>query len=71
MTAMALGSYPSSIETAFKGYFFFFLANSSMIEVGSEPGDNKKRIGSCEEDPSQIFSMGYEMGDVNSLPKTY
>ena len=42
-----------------------------MIEVGSEPGDNKKRIGSCEEDPSQIFSMGYEMGDVNSLPKTY
>lgn len=46
MTAKALTSYPSPIETAFKGYFFFFLANSSILAVGSEPADNKKRIGS-------------------------
>jgi hypothetical protein len=46
------------METAFKGNFFFFFDNSSTVEVGSEPGDKRKRMGSKELDPSQILSMG-------------
>jgi len=59
------------METAFNGYFFFFLAKSSIDEVGSDPADNKKRIGSNELEPSQILSIGYDKGVVNSLPKTF
>lgn len=70
MTANAFTSCPSPIETAFKGYFFFFFANSSTEEVGSDPGDNKNKIGSKQLELSQILSMGYESGLVNSFPKT-
>ena len=58
------------MDTAFKGYFFLFLASSSIDEVGSEPGDKRNRIGSKVLDPSQVLSIGYEIGVVNSLPNT-
>ena len=32
------------MDTAFKGYFFLFLASSLIYEVGSEPGDKMNRI---------------------------
>ena len=41
------------------------------MEVGSEPAESKNRIGSNELDPSQILSIGYDNGVVNSLPRTY
>lgn len=71
ITAIAFTSYPSPIDTAFNGYFFFFLANSSIVEVGSEPADSKYKRGSKVDDDYQTLSIGYEIGDVNSLPKIY
>jgi hypothetical protein len=56
------------MDTFSQGNFFFFLASSSMEEVGSAPADSKKRMGSYAEDSYQIPSIGYEIGSVNSLP---
>jgi hypothetical protein len=33
------------MDTLLVGNFFFFLAKSSMVDVGSEPGVSKNRIG--------------------------
>jgi hypothetical protein len=53
----AILSYPSPIET-FSVVFFFFLANSSMDEVGSAPADNKNKTGSTELLDAQMVSIG-------------
>jgi len=60
--SLATLSYPSPIETILQGYFFFFLANSSIDEVGSVPADNKYNIGSILEDSDQICSEVYATG---------
>jgi len=54
--SLATLSYPSPIETILHGYFFFFLANSSIDEVGSAPADSKYKTGSILEDSDQIYS---------------
>ena len=61
-------SYPSPIETFSVGNFFFFLANSSMLEVGSAPADKRNKTGSICVDSSRILSIGYDKGSVNAFP---
>jgi hypothetical protein len=51
------------------GYFFFFLAKSSIDAVGSAPADNKYRTGSRFELSYQIDSIVYAIGSVNSFPR--
>lgn len=55
---LAILSWPSPMETFSYGYFFFFLANSSIDDYGSAPADNKKRIGSKLVLSSKISSIG-------------
>lgn len=54
---LATISYPSPIDTLSQGNFFFFLANSSMVVVGSAPADNKYNTGSKFLESLQISSI--------------
>jgi len=44
------------MDTILHGYFFFFLANSSIDEVGSAPADKRYNTGSILDDSDQIYS---------------
>lgn len=57
IAAKATFSYPSPIDT-FTVPFFFFLAKSSIAEVGSAPALNKKIIGYMLELSYHIPSIG-------------
>jgi hypothetical protein len=46
-------SISSPIETLPVGYYFFLLAKSSILLVGSAPAESKKRIGLLGSDSSQ------------------
>lgn len=70
MTLRATSSWPSPMDTFSQGNFFFFLASSSIEEVGSAPAERRNKTGSSLELSCQMESMGYEMGAVNSLPTT-
>jgi hypothetical protein len=70
MALLATSSYPSPIDTFSHGNFFFFLANSSIADVGSAPALNRNNIGSNLELSYHIVSIGYEIGSVNAFPST-
>jgi len=54
---LATFSYPSPIDTLSQGYFFFFLAKSSIEDVGSAPADSKNNTGSKNVLSAQILSI--------------
>jgi hypothetical protein len=56
------------MDTLSQGNFFFFLARSSMVVVGSAPADNKNKTGSYLVESFQMFSMAYEIGEVYWFP---
>jgi hypothetical protein len=66
ITALAFFSYPSPIDTFLVGNFFFFLASSSIVDVGSDPGLNNIKTGVNLSLAAQIVSIGYDIGLVNS-----
>lgn len=62
--------YPSPNDTFYK-IFFFFLANSSIDEVGSAPADNKNKTGSLFELDCSIDSIVSVTGSIYFYsPKT-
>lgn len=57
ITFLATLSYPSPIDT-FEVYFFFFLAKSSIDDVGSAPADNKNNTGQILVVSYHVYSIG-------------
>lgn len=62
----AITYYPSPIETLSVGCFFFFLANSSILFVGSAPDESKYRIGTLLFDSYHMDSVLSVTGFVYS-----